>query len=71
MFLLEEGEVATVSGSAFGDNNCIRISIASSENDLITAISELKNAYLNYPEMFKEFIKSVSKTSVIKLVILF
>ena len=42
LFLLEEGEVATVSGSAFGDNNCIRISIASSENDLITAISRIK-----------------------------
>jgi len=41
-FLLEEGEVATVSGSAFGDKNCIRISIASSENDLITAISRIK-----------------------------
>ena len=42
LFLLEEGEVATVSGSAFGDNNCIRISIASSENDLKTAISRIK-----------------------------
>ena len=42
MFLLEEAEVATVSGSAFGDQNCIRISIASSENDLIDAISRIK-----------------------------
>ena len=42
LFLLEEGEVATVSGSAFGDDNCIRISIASSENDLKTAISRIK-----------------------------
>ena len=42
LFLLEEGEVATVSGSAFGDNNCIRISIASSEKDLKTAISRIK-----------------------------
>ncbi len=42
MFLLEEAEVATVSGSAFGDENCIRISIASSENDLIKAISRIK-----------------------------
>jgi len=42
LFLLEEGEVATVSGSAFGDNNCIRISIASSEKDLVTAISRIK-----------------------------
>ncbi len=42
MFFLEEAEVATVSGSAFGDQNCIRISIASSENDLIEAISRIK-----------------------------
>ena len=42
LFLLEEGEVATVSGSAFGDDNCIRISIASSENDLKKAISRIK-----------------------------
>ena len=42
MFLLEEAEVATVSGSAFGDENCIRISIASSKNDLIKAISRIK-----------------------------
>ena len=44
MFFLEEAEVATVSGSAFGDKNCIRISIASSKNDLIEAISRLKNS---------------------------
>ncbi len=42
MFLLKKAEVATVSGSAFGDSNCIRISIASSENDLIKAISRIK-----------------------------
>ena len=42
MFLLKKAEVATVSGSAFGDSNCIRISIASSENDLIEAISRIK-----------------------------
>ena len=44
MFFLEEAEVATVSGSAFGDKNCIRISIASSKNDLIEAISRLKKS---------------------------
>ena len=42
MFFLEEAEVATVSGSAFGDQNCIRISIASSESDLKIAISRIK-----------------------------
>lgn len=42
MFLLEKAEVATVSGSAFGDPNCIRISIASSERDLIEAISRIQ-----------------------------
>ena len=44
MFFLEEAEVATVSGSAFGDKNCIRISIASSKNDLIEGISRLKRS---------------------------
>lgn len=42
MFLLEKAEVATVSGSAFGDSNCVRISIASCENDLIKAVSRIK-----------------------------
>ena len=42
MFLLEEAEVATVSGSAFGDQNCIRISIASSQNDLTEAIYRIQ-----------------------------
>ena len=40
---VEEGGVATVSGSAFGNKKCIRISIASSKNDLKNAITKIKN----------------------------
>lgn len=37
-FLLEEGHVATVSGSAFGNNNCIRLSYATSDDLLKKAL---------------------------------
>ena len=42
MFLLEEGNVALVSGDAFGDDNCFRISYACSEKDIIEAVSRIK-----------------------------
>lgn len=41
--LLEEGLVALVSGSAFGNPNCIRISYAASEETLTLAIARIKN----------------------------
>lgn len=44
MFLLKEAHVATVSGSAFGSPECLRISYAASMNDLIEAMSRIKNA---------------------------
>ena len=44
MFLLQNAEVATVSGSAFGDKNCIRISIASSKKELKNAILRIEKA---------------------------
>lgn len=40
--LLEEALVATVSGSAFGDRNCIRISYAASEEQLNEAMMRIK-----------------------------
>lgn len=39
--LLEEAHVATVAGSAFGDDNCIRISYAASEAQLTEAIRRI------------------------------
>ena len=44
LFLLEEANVATVTGEAFGDPNCIRISYAASEEDIKTAMQRVKEA---------------------------
>lgn len=44
LYLLEEAGVATVTGEAFGDKNCIRLSYATSEKDLREAICRIKNA---------------------------
>ncbi len=41
MYLLEEAHVALVSGSAFGDDKCVRISYATSEEILIEAIKRI------------------------------
>ena len=42
MYLLNKGLVALVSGDAFGDPNCIRLSYATSEEVLIEAIRRIK-----------------------------
>ncbi|MCW5517654.1 pyridoxal phosphate-dependent aminotransferase [Muriicola sp. Z0-33] len=42
MYLLEHANVATVTGEAFGNPNCIRISYAASEKELIEAVSRIK-----------------------------
>jgi aspartate aminotransferase len=44
MYILEEGNVALVSGDAFGDDNCIRFSYATSEDKLIEAVKRLREA---------------------------
>ncbi|GEQ87057.1 aminotransferase [Patiriisocius marinistellae] len=44
LYLLEHAKVATVTGEAFGDPNCIRISYAASENDISTAMAQIKEA---------------------------
>jgi aspartate aminotransferase len=44
MYLLEEAHVALVPGDAFGSPNCIRISYASSEQDLREALRRIKIA---------------------------
>jgi len=44
LYLLEEANVATVTGEAFGDPNCIRISYAASDKDIIEAMKRIKEA---------------------------
>jgi len=44
LYLLEEANVATVTGEAFGDSNCIRISYAASEENIKEAIKRIKEA---------------------------
>jgi len=42
LYLLEEALVATVTGDAFGNPNCIRISYAASQDQIIEAIKRIK-----------------------------
>ena len=42
LFLLDRALVATVTGDAFGDPNCIRISYAASQDQLIEAVDRIK-----------------------------
>ena len=42
LFLLEEAGVATVTGAAFGDPNCIRISYAASDDNIKEAMRRIK-----------------------------
>jgi len=44
MYLLEEGHVACVGGAAFGAPECIRFSYATSDENLVEAVSRIKNA---------------------------
>ncbi len=44
MFLLREAKVSCVTGEAFGDNNCIRLSYATSEDILKKAIGRIATA---------------------------
>lgn len=43
MFLLKEAKVATVTGDAFGNPNCIRLSYAASRDEIKAAVQRLKN----------------------------
>ncbi|MCL2073767.1 MAG: pyridoxal phosphate-dependent aminotransferase [Marinilabiliaceae bacterium] len=45
LYLLSNAFVATVSGDAFGDPNCIRLSYATSEDKLIKAMKQMKEAF--------------------------
>jgi len=44
IYLLEDGNVSTVTGEAFGDPDCMRMSYAASEEDLKTAIARIKES---------------------------
>jgi len=44
LYLLEEALVALVTGDAFGDPNCFRISYAASEETLNEAMRRIGNA---------------------------
>lgn len=44
IYLLEEGHIATVPGSAFGMDGCVRISYANSDENLEKAMQRLKDA---------------------------
>lgn len=44
LFLLDEAHVATVTGEAFGNDNCIRISYAASEQNIRIAVSRIEKA---------------------------
>jgi aspartate aminotransferase len=44
MYLLEEGHVACVGGDAFGAPNCIRMSYATSDENLVKAFGWIKEA---------------------------
>ena len=43
-YLLNEAHVACVSGSAFGEDRCIRLSYATSEELIIKAMARIKEA---------------------------
>ena len=50
MYLLEYAQVATVTGEAFGNPKCIRISYAASEEEITEAISRIKTAVSSVKE---------------------
>lgn len=44
MYMLAEGHVSLVPGGAFGDDNCVRLSYAASEKELVEAMQRMKTA---------------------------
>ncbi|MDY3090108.1 MAG: aspartate aminotransferase, partial [Porphyromonas sp.] len=44
MYLLEEARVATVAGSAFGSDDCVRLSYATSREVLSEAVRRIAEA---------------------------
>jgi aspartate aminotransferase len=50
MYLLDKAHVSLVPGGAFGDPNCLRLSYAASERDLVEALSRLKKTLAGLKE---------------------
>lgn len=48
LFMLEKGHVSLVPGGAFGEENCVRLSYAASEKDLIEAMSRMKKTLADF-----------------------
>ncbi len=48
LYMLETGHVSLVPGGAFGEENCVRLSYAASEKDLVEAMSRMKKALENF-----------------------
>jgi aspartate aminotransferase len=46
LYLLEKAHIATVPGDAFGDDDCIRISFATSDEKLVDAMQRMKEALI-------------------------
>ncbi|MEQ8927601.1 MAG: pyridoxal phosphate-dependent aminotransferase [Fulvivirga sp.] len=44
IYILEEAHVSLVTGEAFGDANCVRLSYAASREDLVEALKRIKTA---------------------------
>ncbi len=44
LYLLEKAHVSLVAGDAFGDENCVRLSYAAAEKDLVEALRRIKEA---------------------------
>ncbi|MCC6384154.1 MAG: pyridoxal phosphate-dependent aminotransferase [Bacteroidia bacterium] len=44
MFLLKDAQVSLVTGEAFGDNNCLRISYAAADEKLVNAIERISKS---------------------------
>ncbi len=51
MYLLNKGHVAIVTGEAFGDPDCVRISYAASDEKLVEAIRRIKTALSQLKEL--------------------
>jgi aspartate aminotransferase len=51
MYLLNKGHVAIVTGEAFGDPDCVRISYAASDERLVEAIRRIKEALSKLKEL--------------------
>jgi aspartate aminotransferase len=48
IYMLEHAHVSMVAGDAFGDENCVRLSYAASEKELIQAMGQIKDALAKF-----------------------